>query len=80
MKFGSQPAEAPMVDPIEDSAPQDDAKSGELLRSKISVVNIGLHDFARNLKTRNVSVVDVDWSPPAVVDPKIKRLLAKLGG
>jgi len=68
------------VDQTKDSAPQDDAKSDELLRSKVSVVNIGLHDFARNLTARNVSVVDVDWSPSAVSDPKIKSLLAKLGG
>jgi hypothetical protein len=80
MKFGFQRIEAPIVHPTEDSGPQDDAKSGELLRSKISVINIGLHDFARNLKAHNVSVVDVDWSPPAVSDPKIKSLLAKLGG
>jgi len=27
-----------------------------------------------------VPVVHVDWSPPALIDPRIASLLAKLGG
>ena len=51
-----------------------------LLQSQVKVVNIGLRDFARDLAACKVPVVHVDWSPPAVSDPKIADLLAKLGG
>jgi FdrA protein len=51
-----------------------------LLQSQVKVVNIGLREFARDLAACNVPVVHVDWSPPAVSDPKIADLLAKLGG
>lgn len=51
-----------------------------LLSSEIRVINIGLRQFAANLEARKVPVINVDWSPPAVSDPKIGKLLAKLGG
>ena len=51
----------------------------ELLDTEIRVVNIGLEDFFRDLKNRGVAVVHVDWSPPAGGDPKLTKLLAKLG-
>ena len=51
-----------------------------LLQSQVEVVNIGLREFARDLAACRVPVVHVDWSPPAVTDPKIADLLAKLGG
>lgn len=51
----------------------------ELLKSPIQVVNIGLASFARELDKRGVACVHVDWSPPAVVNPRIRDLLAKLG-
>ncbi len=50
-----------------------------LLTQKVSVVNIGLEGFAKDLKTANVTVVNVDWMPPAGGDPKMAALLAKLG-
>lgn len=59
---------------------QDETEAEKLLKSEIRVVNIGLREFARNLNARNVVFIHVDWSPPAVSNPKIKSLLAKLGG
>ena len=50
-----------------------------LLTEEVSVVNIGLEGFAKDLKTARVPVVNVDWMPPAGGDPKMAALLAKLG-
>ena len=52
----------------------------KLLQSKVRVVNIGLRGFATDMTNCKVPVVQVDWSPPAVTNPKISSLLAKLGG
>ena len=51
-----------------------------LLQSQVKVVNIGLREFARDLAACKVPVVHVDWSPPAVTQPNIADLPAKLGG
>lgn len=51
-----------------------------LLQSPIKVVNIGLRAFATDLANCKIPVVHVDWSPPAVTNPRIASLLAKLGG
>ena len=50
-----------------------------LLAKGPCVVNIGLEQFANDLADQGVSVVQVDWSPPAAGDPKLRSLLAKLG-
>ena len=55
-------------------------ETDKLLQSEVGVINIGLAEFARDLERCNVPVVHVDWSPPAVRDPRIAALLAKLGG
>jgi hypothetical protein len=59
---------------------QPETATDKLLRSELRVVNIGLREFARDLETCKVPVIHVDWSPPAVTNPKIVSLLAKLGG
>ncbi len=59
---------------------QPETATDKLLRSELRVVNIGLREFARDLETCKVPVIHVDWSPPAVTNPKIASLLAKLGG
>ncbi|MBX9591849.1 MAG: hypothetical protein K2X43_21360 [Hyphomonadaceae bacterium] len=51
----------------------------KLLQAEIRVVNIGLRAFARDLERCKTSVVHVDWAPPAVSNPRIAALLAKLG-
>ena len=51
----------------------------ELLDGPVSVVNIGLAQFARTLEGEGVAVVQVDWSPPAGGDRRLIDLLDKLG-
>lgn len=55
-------------------------ETDKLLQSHVRVVNIGLREFARDLNSCKIPVVQVDWSPPAVTNPKIASLLTKLGG
>jgi FdrA protein len=55
-------------------------ETDELLQSEVRVINVGLQAFANDLSACDVEVVHVDWSPPAVSDPRIASLLAKLGG
>lgn len=54
-------------------------KVDNLLQTGVRVTNIGLREFARDLERCGAAVIQVDWSPPAVRDPKIADLLAKLG-
>ena len=51
----------------------------ELLDGPVSVVNIGLAQFAKTLEGEGVAVVQVDWSPPAGGDRRLIDLLDKLG-
>ena len=51
----------------------------DLLDGPVSVVNIGLAQFARTLEGEGVAVVQVDWSPPAGGDRRLIELLDKLG-
>lgn len=57
-----------------------ETETDKLLKSDVRVVNVGLREFARNLSACKIRVVHVDWSPPAVTNPKVASLLAKLGG
>jgi hypothetical protein len=61
-------------------ARSEDMETDKLLQSELRVVNIGLRGFALDLERCQIAVVHVDWSPPAVRDPRISSLLAKLGG
>ena len=51
----------------------------DLLNEPLSVINIGLEGFARELAAQRVDVIQVDWAPPAGGDPELADLLAKLG-
>ena len=53
--------------------------AARLLTDPIQVINIGLPAFAEDLAVLGVSVIHVDWAPPAGGDPELGRLLAKLG-
>lgn len=55
-------------------------ETDELLRAEVRVINIGLRGFADEMRSCNVPVIHVDWSPPAVTDQRVASLLAKLGG
>jgi FdrA protein len=48
-----------------------------LLARPLTVVNVGLELFAEELKREGVTVVHVDWRPPAGA-PDIAALLARL--
>lgn len=55
------------------------SKLVELLNSPLHVINVGLEEFADQLAAQGVSVLQVDWSPPAGGDPELADLLSKLG-
>ena len=59
---------------------KDSKQKPGLLDAPLNVVNVGLESFARELESNGVSVVHVDWSPPARGDAKLADLLSKLGG
>ena len=54
-------------------------KFQKLLSQPLQIVNIGLERFAQELRAQNISVTQVNWSPPAGGDPKLAELLSKLG-
>ena len=41
-------------------------------------INLGVEDFAENLKAQGTQVVHVNWTPPAGVDPDIIAILDKI--
>jgi hypothetical protein len=49
-----------------------------LLQAPPRVVNIGLPEFADELRAAEIAVLQLDWSPPVIADPRIRALLAKL--
>ena len=50
----------------------------DLLHSGVIAINIGVDDFAADLQLQDVSVLHVDWSPPAGGDQEIMDILDKL--
>ena len=50
-----------------------------LLDGPPKVVNLGLESFTRDLQAQGVTVVQVDWAPPAGGDARLADLLSKLG-
>ena len=49
-----------------------------LLQAPPRVINIGLPAFAEELAAAKVAVLQLDWAPPVIADPRIRALLAKL--
>ena len=49
-----------------------------LFSQPIRVINLGLELFALELQAADVTVVHVDWRPPAGGDPHLLALLARL--
>jgi hypothetical protein len=49
-----------------------------ILEQELIVINIGLPQFAENLRKQNIEVVHVDWRPPEVGDKEITDLLDEL--
>src|SRR5262245_120764 len=52
--------------------------ASRLLKTPIRVVNIGLEQFAVDLARCGVPVTHIDWSPPALADPALGDVLARL--
>ena len=50
----------------------------DLLGQPLRVINLGLEVFAEELEAEGVTVVHVDWRPPAG-DARVAALLARLG-
>jgi hypothetical protein len=57
----------------------DKATPKSLLDAPLKVVNVGVAAFAEDLRGQEVAVIEVDWSPPHVTDPRLASLLDKLG-
>ena len=49
-----------------------------LLQAPPRVVNMGLPVFAAELRAAGIPIVQLDWAPPVIADPRIRALLAKL--
>lgn len=50
----------------------------QLLTQPPVIINIGLEGFASELASQQVSVVQLDWRPPAGGDPELADLLSRL--
>lgn len=50
----------------------------DILHSKLTLLNIGLSQFADGPGSVNTSVTSVDWRPPGRGDPALARLVAEL--
>jgi FdrA protein len=48
------------------------------LQAPVSGINIGLESFYENLKAQNVPAVQVDWTPPAGDNEKLKGILERM--
>lgn len=53
-------------------------KVNELLSMGPKVINLGLEDFAENLKRKDIAVIHVRWQPPAMGNADLLSLLDKL--
>ena len=53
-------------------------KSSEILRSKSSIINVGIEKFANDLDSAGYSVYIKNWRPPFGGDPEVARMLADL--
>ena len=58
---------------------QERAPYQALLTGDVTVVNVGLEGFVKDLRDCSIEVIHVEWAPPAGGDPKMAALLAKLG-
>ena len=51
----------------------------KLFNDPLSVINVGLESFAKDLEECDIDILHIEWSPPAGGNPEIANLLAKLG-
>jgi hypothetical protein len=50
-----------------------------LLDATPRVANVGVADFADSLAAQDVTVIQVNWTPPPELDDDLADLLEKLG-
>lgn len=50
----------------------------QLFKQELKVINLGLQSFYKDLKSQEVSAVQVNWKPRAGGNPKMAALLDKL--
>ena len=55
-----------------------DKPVADLLTTPLTVINIGVEDFAEYLQAQDVPVLHVSWTPPAGGDPEMSAILEKL--
>lgn len=55
---------------------QDD--QGHVLPSEVKAINVGLTSFAQALNQQGVTVIHVDWKPPAGGNAHLIELLKKM--
>jgi len=53
-------------------------KINDLLHQPLVIINLGLENFAENMKEQGAEVVQVDWKPPAGGDNEMMDLLDQL--
>lgn len=53
-------------------------QADQLLNEPLIVINLGLDKFAKSLEDQNVTVIRVDWRPPAGGDQEMIALLDQL--
>lgn len=49
-----------------------------LFSKDLKVINVGLQNFADNLWAKEVTAIHVKWTPPAMGDENLLKLLEKL--
>jgi hypothetical protein len=50
----------------------------DLFKQELKIINMGLESFYKDLRSQNVSAVQVDWKPKAGGNTKMASLLGKL--
>lgn len=58
----------------------DTLKIQQLFDSELKVIHIGPSVFSKALEKQGVSVMQVDWVPPAGGDTELQELLKIMGG
>lgn len=53
-------------------------KNNNLFQSNLSVINVGVHQFATELENQGVDVIDLEWAPPANGNVEVLKALEKL--
>lgn len=63
----------------EHSAAAQSKPADRLLKAAPHVVNVGVPGFAEELAAQGVSVVQLDWRPPAGGDARLAKILSIVG-